>query len=289
MAVTAVVRVSASLALSVCGALMAFACAGGQTGSEGAEGNPPPGGVPPGGPTGGMGGQGMWPTSGNSGYSCTTSAQCLESLEAAVAELGRPREAAPRVVVAASCEREDPDAGCSGGRPRSCTCAFKTAGGEAEPLGLGLATNGNGCDYLGRSYECLIPASDFAGCTPGDDCSCVPACEDALRKIEDDNARVFDAEARHAECVEGYCRVVRRVEDRCFVGFGDVGDEPYDCALSDDEILGRAFPDAGPPPDCTNGCAVRGTSSGCGFAVGVCGNCYADAGPLDCSDADGGT
>lgn len=268
--------------------VVACACDGGRTGVDGASGTQPDADVPSRGPTGGMGGPPIWMNSGNSPYACTTDAECRASLEAAVGELRAPRETAPRILVAASCEREDPNAGCPGGRPRSCTCAFLAQGGEAEPLGLGLATGGSGCDYRGRAHECLIHADDFAGCTPGDDCSCAPACEDALRRIEADHARTFDAEARHAECVEGSCRVIRRVEDRCFVGFGDVSDTAYDCALSDEEILGRAFPDAGPPPDCTNGCTVQSTPGACGFLVGVCGNCYADAGPLHCSDADGG-
>jgi hypothetical protein len=228
----------------------------------------------------------------------------MQRLEAVAAELRQPRDFSARTLVGAECEPEAPSATCP--RPRTCKCVFTTTAppgetnAEAFALGLGAATTG--CDIYGRSGECLVSASAFAGCTPADACSCAASCEDALRAIDEDNARVLDVEARHAEC-DGECRVVLRVEDRCVAGWGNAEYPVYDCSLPDEEILRRAFPpppDAGPPRDCTRGCdagsgtnvgVVQGTpvSGGCAYGVGVCSNCYADAAPLDCSDADGGT
>lgn len=235
--------------------------------------------------------------SGNNPGACYDDADCTQRLDNAVAELRQPRGVGSRKLVAAECEREEPSDACP--RPRSCKCIFTTTNrlGEvnAEAFALGLAAATTGCDYYGRSGACLIAASDFAGCEPGDACSCAAACEDAMRAIDEDNARSLDVEARHAEC-DGQCKVVLRIEDRCVVGWGYPEDPVYDCSLSDEEILRRAFPpppDSGPPRDCTQGCdGGRGVavpvSGGCAIGVGVCGNCYADAGPLDCSDADGG-
>jgi hypothetical protein len=257
--------------------LQVLACTGGQTGSEGAQ-DRPPGRTEPPGDVPGMGPGG-----------CASDRECSEQLAAYVAELQQPREQTARTLVDAECVAEVDTGECP--RSRSCKCVYTTAdrngeyGAEAFALGLDFG----GCDHVGRSGECLIASSDFAGCEPGDRCSCAPACEDAIARIAADERRAFDAEARHAECVASGCRSVLRVEDGCFA-LGAQESGPYDCALGDAEILERAFPTA--PGSRTSGEDVvfdagRPVAS-CGWGVGACANCYQDAGPLECDEPDGG-
>jgi hypothetical protein len=47
-------------------------------------------------------------------------------------------------------------------------------------------------------------------------------------------------ELRHAECVDGTCQFVLRIDDHCHAGNFD--QRSYDCSLSDDEILAMAYP-----------------------------------------------
>jgi hypothetical protein len=282
---------SALVLATVCAAFYGTqACAGGQTGSEGARSFE-------GGPSGGIGGQGGFgPGTGGSGfaggnnnmYSCGSDAECSARLQSFVDDLRTPRTHAPLRLVAADCETRPAE--CPG--TTFCQCKYTMHEGSGVipgVVGLGLSE----CDVSSRTTECLLSQHDFPGCSNSDACPCFDACTHAMATMEDDDKRAFDAEARSATCVNSGCRMVFRVADRCLAGREPGPYDVYDCSLSDDEILSRAFPTSAgtttPGVVCDAGvCTGRSTSGGCLIAIGVCNTCYVDAAALTCPSRDGG-
>lgn len=227
---------------------------------------------------------------------CTTDDECLRRLRSSANSQARGFDMG--TLVGAECRSEDNTCG----HTPVCHCVY-AAGEEDGAFSFGSEQD---CYYYDRTGSCLISSTDFAGCDPGDLCSCVDQCQRALTTTRREEARVLDVEARHAECTNEQCRVVLRVGDRCFADFTPrPGGSSYDCSLSDDEILEMEeamLPDGGRSTDCFFGCSRY---SDCGFGAlspptfyaecswsmtcedGVCGtpvcDTDADSGVIECA------
>lgn len=286
---------------------LAFAgCTGGQTGDEGAVGRGA------GGTMGGsgMGGSGaMTPGGGTPGPECTTDAHCRARIEDDIGVLSKPRDERPRQLLRARCVAGVDT--CPG--PTHCECDFYVEGREdvaVLTLGTGYYRSTgdfDGCDVRSRAFGCIGATDAFAGCDAAKKGSCNAACQAALDAVAADAARTFDVDVRHATCVEQSCRIVVRVDDRCYTpSEGSV--LGYDCALSDDSIIEMAYPPIAPEPDagaprCRDGdagarvCELTSVGEpvrapGC-EASPACDwvSCYIDAGTMPCTGSrcrDGG-
>jgi hypothetical protein len=196
---------------TLCFALLA-ACAGGQTGSEGAKGTK---GVP------------------TIGDPCTVDRDCQQQLQFALQGLAAPHAHLPVKLLGASCEPVP--VGCASPAARYCHCTYTPKAVE-KPASFELGV-GADCTLYGRSLGCLASSSDFAGCD-ATACSCVEACQGALDRMSADDERNFDVQARRAVCEHEACRFVLRIDDRCYAGAWPVPGSPtYDCALSDQALL----------------------------------------------------
>lgn len=235
-------------------AAFAASCVGGQTGDEGALNGR--GSHTMGSDSEGKGVKG----GGGNAVGCKTDLDCSSSLDFLAELLAAPIDN-PRTPLGSEClPARD---GC--GEHAFCACTYQQNTEEEGPtnfvLGLGLNAP---CDVYSRDGTCLLAADAFKGCDVDDASSCDAACAHALDAWASDDARTLDVQARHASCAltEHECRYVLEVEGRCHPR-SYVKGPVYDCALSDAEILSRAFPanagDAGPSdelgalPQCTGG------------------------------------
>jgi len=182
---------------------------------------------------------------------CAASSSCLEVAEARVDGLREPL-VLNREIIGTECLARDENSSdnCCFHMPAVCLCYYGWDGDQTRDRGNAMILgNRADCDEYGRDQSCLVPASDFAGCDVEDASSCDAPCAELDAKVVAHSAQTFDAEVRSATCTDrGECRVVHRIEDRCYASFG-YAVTVYDCALSDQEILADAYPEA-PPSSC---------------------------------------
>lgn len=107
------------------------------------------------------------------------------------------------------------------------------------------------CLAWGRGHlACIYPASANTACSPDDADSCTAICERLRQGYAEDAARSYDVELRGSACYSpsgdagaGRCAVVARIDGSCYVtgnaGFFDP--QPYDCALSDEQIRRQQY------------------------------------------------
>ncbi len=192
------------------------------------------------------------PGEGGGAVECVAHSDC-QGFAADVASLSAPVDAV-RTLGDSRCQ-----ASLNGPQCTQCVCEIRVEdGGSARtyPLSLGLRTD---CDAWSRSGECLLPASDFAGCTVGEEGSCAAACEEALGRVEADDRRTFSVDLRTAQCAsDGFCDYVVQVDDFCYASLPGPAKPTFDCALSDEEILARATAVAA--PSCSGGVCDGGVS-----------------------------
>jgi len=210
-------------------------------------------------PSGGMGLLGGMPPPNIE--ACVTDEECMTRLLGAIDGMKRPSDFG--VLVAAECVTGDPSCGSA----PVCHCVNGTVDGLAGAFAIGGDPS---CDYYDRGGACVLPRSAFTGCDPSDVCSCVDQCERAFGTVRDAWARIPEFEARYAHCTDNSCRVVLRVDDRCYADFTpDPAIQSYDCSLPNDEIIRRAYApveDGGVPSHCEPVC--RGTfNAACGIGV----------------------
>jgi hypothetical protein len=210
-------------------AALAASCNGGQTGDEGA--------------LNGRGAHMNQPGKGVDGNGanwvpCSTDLDCATRLEQYALTLAAP-VMVHRVHLGSGCVPARD--GCSDDAFCGCVYDQDGPGGDTQRYVLALGTDA-ACDLYSRDGTCLVSGKDFAGCDVDGAASCDAACAHAMQVWAADDARTLDVQARSARCVQTACQHVIEVEGMCYPGSVDA--PRYDCALDDDDILARAFPDA---------------------------------------------
>jgi hypothetical protein len=160
-------------------------------------------------------------------------------LASSQAELERSRHPTPQALTDMSCDEEamhDEDGGYSV-TGTSCLCGYSSAEYVLDPSQL----DGD-CYVHGRTGVCLLQASAFTSCTPGEPQTCADVCRELEQRKAEDSAREVEWQLLHTACVDDRCHSVIRADDHCYVvGTGRYND--YDCAMSGEEILSQALAD----------------------------------------------
>lgn len=167
---------------------------------------------------------------------CRRDSECAESVNTGVDELRAPQSTSPDLT-SHECERATiPESGNTSqailrgsGDDVVCTCA--TDNGD---IGFILHEKGSQCLVHSRARKCLYSPSDFPGCDPADADSCKATCAELTTRLKQDAETVYDADVRSNRCVMNACEYVLKIEDTCYAKHSN---EPYDCKLTDDEII----------------------------------------------------
>jgi hypothetical protein len=185
---------------------------------------------------------------------CADESGCKLSARRFVAALAEPLELEP---LQGSCVQD----------VSSSYCECKPAGYAAsarDPLVFAWPALVSANDAADLERGCLLwtrlaavlPAlrSDPQSClfSPPEPSACeADACGELCRQVhearEADAALRYDAQLRFARCghSENACAIVFELEGRCYAKHGALGVEsqgPFDCSLSDTQILDRAYP-----------------------------------------------
>lgn len=176
---------------------------------------------------------------GYDGYQCGRDDECEYAVNTGVAELLRPAANSP-VFDVATCQPvsipdpADPNkvSAAQVGGDVGCNCTASDGGATLVVFG-----GSSGCLVYSRSRSCLYASTDFAGCDPKQpDTSCRDVCDDLTMFSSEDASRTFDAKVRSNRCLDHECAFVVEIDGSCYANRSK---QPYDCGLSDDEILRR--------------------------------------------------
>jgi hypothetical protein len=176
---------------------------------------------------------------------CTKTEQCSAPLNEVVSSLKEPGHHNWHFVGSECVARDTKEEHrCCFAHPTVCLChrAFGD-GDDYVPENDLILGNKPLCDMEGRSNDCLYGCKDFPGCDPAVATSCDATCADLAHRIEQDEAKTFDAQVRSSTCTTDTCRCesVLRVDNRCYASFAPSA-KVYDCSLTDAAILADAYP-----------------------------------------------
>ena len=171
--------------------------------------------------------------SGVGGFECSGAPECLERVQSWVLMFEQP-ETYWHTFDGGLCRHVGIIAGEASASGLACSCVVKGSGGAlyAGPLG-------GGCSGYGR-LKCVYESSEFPGCDPADATSCNAICADFEARLAADAKLTYQTEVRSARCDDHHCRSVVRIGEQCYVEHKP--HQPYDCALSDEEILALSTP-----------------------------------------------
>lgn len=114
--------------------------------------------------------------------------------------------------------------------PGTCEC---TSASRTVTL---TASAEDECLVPGR-LACLVPASAFAGCDPGEANGCEVACGEVHEALATD-ALGFAVEVRASSCTPSGCRYILVSGGQCYLSGDGLSTEPVDCTVSDEQLLG---------------------------------------------------
>ena len=188
---------------------------------------------------------------GSAGIGCNPK-QCQADAEQTLADINQ--KSAPEFVDSV-CERP-PRQVLDGGAlspetlvGQTCKCIARDGSHWSIRAEGALFDGGLGCLAWGRGHQqCVYSTADEVTCDPTDARSCDTACARLQQGYAEDAARTYETELRLAECRESpavrgayLCATIARINGACYTrdSSGFLTQGPYDCSLSNDEILAR--------------------------------------------------
>jgi hypothetical protein len=173
---------------------------------------------------------------GSPSYICEDT-ECSRQAKADVASLTGP-VTAPATLVSSSCHPADTGTAKIETRP-TIYCRCDQSDGSFELV----SHDGPDCILRGRGDVCVFDNNDYQECNPADTTSCNATCSLLQSRLIADAAATHTASVRLSQCKadRSRCDNVIQVDGKCFTndssGFIDNG--PYDCALSNAQLLGE--------------------------------------------------
>ena len=139
---------------------------------------------------------------------CSNTEQCSAPLAEVVTSLKQPGHHNWHFVGSTCVARNTNDEHrCCFAHPTGCRSPTFGDGDDYVPENDLILGNKLLCDMEGRSNDCLYGCKDFPGCDPAVATSCDAVCADMGHRIEQDEAKTFDAEVRSSTCTTtGTCR-----------------------------------------------------------------------------------